>query len=259
MMKIGPAVAAAAVFAIASPVCAQDAVQWRVEDGGNGHWYQFRRSTSLLCWHDARHLCEQLGGHLATITTAAENSLLLDLTIPEYPGGIPGGPYIGGTCEGLPWGQWSWITGEQFGFTAWMAGAPNGWGGATEPYLHFWRWQDLGWNDNIDCGDDMFCYLVEWESDCNHDGIVDYGQIRNGTFPDVNANGVPDCCEPGESCTPCPGDVTNGGTVDAADLSILLAAWGTNGQGEFDTDLNGDGLVDGGDLALVLGGWGACP
>jgi hypothetical protein len=58
---------------------------------------------------------------------------------------------------------------------------------------------------------------------------------------------------------PCPGDVTKGGTVDAADLSILLAAWGTNGQGEFDTDLDGNGLVDGGDLALVLGGWGACP
>ncbi|MEY4212390.1 MAG: Dockerin type domain, partial [Pseudomonadota bacterium] len=101
--------------------------------------------------------------------------------------------------------------------------------------------------------------VYEWSADCNSDGIVDYGQIRDGTFPDVNANGVPDCCEPGESCTPCPGDVTNGGTVDAADLSILLAAWGTNGQGEFDTDLNGDGLVDGGDLALVLGGWGACP
>jgi hypothetical protein len=101
--------------------------------------------------------------------------------------------------------------------------------------------------------------ILEWSADCNSDGIVDYGQIRDGTFPDVNANGVPDCCEPGESCSPCPGDVTNGGTVDAADLSILLAAWGTNGQGEFDTDLNGDGLVDGGDLALVLGGWGACP
>jgi hypothetical protein len=95
-------------------------------------------------------------------------------------------------------------------------------------------------------------------TDCDGNFVPDEAEI---TLPgrDTNSNGVLDCCEPGESCFPCPGDVTKGGTVDAADLSILLAAWGTNGQGEFDTDLNGDGLVDGGDLALVLGGWGACP
>jgi hypothetical protein len=98
-------------------------------------------------------------------------------------------------------------------------------------------------------------YIIEWSADCNSDGIVDKGQILQGQLVDSDQNGVPDVCE----IDPCPGDVTNGGTVDAADLSILLAAWGTNGQGEFDTDLNGDGLVDGGDLALVLGGWGACP
>jgi uncharacterized membrane protein len=57
----------------------------------------------------------------------------------------------------------------------------------------------------------------------------------------------------------CPGDVTNGGAVDATDLSVILAAWGTNGQGEFDADADNSGLVDGGDLALVLSGWGPCP
>jgi hypothetical protein len=57
--------------------------------------------------------------------------------------------------------------------------------------------------------------------------------------------------------TPC--DVTGNGTTDAVDLAALLAAWGSNGQGEFNTDIDGSGLVDGGDLALVLGGWGPCP
>ena len=38
-------------------------------------------------------------------------------------------------------------------------------------------------------------YLVEWSSDCNNDGIVDYGQILNGALADANANGVPDTCE----------------------------------------------------------------
>jgi hypothetical protein len=40
---------------------------------------------------------------------------------------------------------------------------------------------------------------------------------------------------------------------------VILAAWGTNGQGEFDADADNSGLVDGGDLALVLSGWGPCP
>jgi hypothetical protein len=42
--------------------------------------------------------------------------------------------------------------------------------------------------------------IIEWSADCNGDGIVDYGQILDGTFEDANENGVPDCCE---EQTPC--------------------------------------------------------
>ena len=58
---------------------------------------------------------------------------------------------------------------------------------------------------------------------------------------------------------PCNSDLNLDFSVNAADLSILLAAWGTNGQAEFDTDIDGSGHVDGGDLALILSGWGPCP
>jgi hypothetical protein len=44
--------------------------------------------------------------------------------------------------------------------------------------------------------------LVEWDTDCNSDGIVDYGQCRDGTFPDSDGNNIPDCCEVGEACVP---------------------------------------------------------
>jgi hypothetical protein len=188
---------------------------------------------------------------LATLTTASENSFAAPLA-------GPGTAWIGGfqppnSCE--PLCDWRWVTGEAWGYSAWAPTEPNEFGSGedvSETYASG-GWADMPNSGWIRRG------IIEWSADCNADGIVDYGQIRDGTFPDVNANGVPDCCDQAESCTPCPGDVTNGGTVDAADLSILLAAWGTNGQGEFDTDLDGNGLVDGGDLALVLGGWGACP
>jgi hypothetical protein len=251
LMAIGVAAA------VSTGASAQDAVQWRVEDGGNGHWYAFKAESTVICWHDARALCELQGGHLASITSPAENQLLLSLTIPNNPGGVQGGPYIGGTCEGLPWGQWYWITGEPFSYTAWMSGAPNGSSGTTEQYLHFWRWSNLGWNDQIDCGGLMFSYLIEWSADCNSDGLVDYGQIRAGQLVDANGNNIPDCCENGGSC--CPGDTNNDQSVDGIDLATVLTRWGMPGAKFPQADCNDDGAIDGTDLAIVLAGWGGCP
>jgi hypothetical protein len=450
MMKIGPAVAAAAVFAIASPVCAQDAVQWRVEDGGNGHWYRLE-GPYFVSWLSARTYAESMGGHLVTLTSETEQAFAADVAFNSTPNQVDD-CWLGAMQDlaasdfSEPAGGWRWVTGEPWGFTAWrtITGAPNGPGeflvSTTVPS------DQLRWVDGRAPHEPGNCQaFVEWSADCNGDGVVDYGQCREGSLPDFDGNNVPDCCEKGDPCEvgsypvqwrvsdggnghwygisvdytswttgrtqaisiggdlaslgsgsewmwarawlpsilhgywlggrqlpnsaspssgwywltgeaiqlewmvmddnpcgasapgvedmqqdylhsccehypqgrslgdledsggwgcdialrslvewsadcnsdgfvdkgqillgqlvdsdqngvpdvceidPCPGDVTNGGTVDAADLSILLAAWGTNGQGEFDTDLNGDGLVDGGDLALVLGGWGACP
>jgi hypothetical protein len=41
----------------------------------------------------------------------------------------------------------------------------------------------------------VWTYVIEWEADCNGDGIVDYGQIHRGELDDDNANGIPDVCE----------------------------------------------------------------
>ena len=62
------------------------------------------------------------------------------------------------------------------------------------------------------------------------------------------------------SCTPpCPGDFLADGTVNAADLGILLNFWGTDGSGFPGVDLDGDGIVGAPDLATLLSSWGACP
>jgi hypothetical protein len=171
-----------------------------------------------------------------------------------------------------PSGGWQWITGESFelrieqwrsledccggsycsfdgedsaGVFTWIDGSPGpGLGG--------------GWNDVGKCLD-WWGAIVEWSADCNGDGVVDFGQIRDGTLQDSNGNGTPDCCEQGVNCTPCPGDITGNGTVNGTDLAAILAAWGTDGQSKFDCDVDNSGVVDGGDLAFVLAGWGACP
>jgi carboxypeptidase T len=56
-----------------------------------------------------------------------------------------------------------------------------------------------------------------------------------------------------EGCPGTLGDLDGDGSVNAADLAILLSAWGNSG-GPADLDL--DGIVDGADLAVLLGAWG---
>jgi hypothetical protein len=56
---------------------------------------------------------------------------------------------------------------------------------------------------------------------------------------------------------PCPADFDGDGNVGAADLSGLLAAWGTKNP---KYDLAGDGgPVGAGDLSVLLAAWGPCP
>jgi len=38
--------------------------------------------------------------------------------------------------------------------------------------------------------------IIEWSTDCNDDGVVDYGQIKSGELLDTNHNNIPDVCEP---------------------------------------------------------------
>lgn len=50
-----------------------------------------------------------------------------------------------------------------------------------------------------------------------------------------------------------PADLNCDGSIDAADLAVLLGAWGTAGPG----DLDGNGTVNAADLAILLGAWGS--
>jgi len=53
-------------------------------------------------------------------------------------------------------------------------------------------------------------------------------------------------------------DLNGSGSVDGADLGLVLAAWGPAG-GFGPADFNGSGVVDGADLGLLLAAWGPVP
>lgn len=74
--------------------------------------------------------------------------------------------------------------------------------------------------------------------------------MTHGTRPCVEATSAPST--PTISCL---GDLDANGAVDAADLGMLLAAWGTN---ETIADLDNDGVVGTSDLAALFAAWGGC-
>jgi hypothetical protein len=189
--------AAACAAMVVGGASAQDAVQWRVENGGNGHWYASLRLAKQPEWLPAKSAAEARGAHLATLTSAGENQFVFQVAVVQGAFAGINGPYLGGRKNAG--GSFEWITGEPFAFTSWRPGEPSS--GNWEPYLSF-----LGidgapaplWND-IDSPETEWS-MIEWSADCNGDGIVDYGQCRDGSLPDYNGNNIPDCCEQGVPC-----------------------------------------------------------
>ncbi len=105
----------------------------------------------------------------------------------------------------------------------------------------------------LDCNDNNMldsCELAAGTSqDCNANGVPDDCDIAGGLSRDVNLNNVPDVCD-------CRADFTGDMMVKAADLAILLGAWGESKREH--GDLTADGTVDATDLAILLGSWGRC-
>jgi hypothetical protein len=212
------AAAAAAIILLATPALhAQEAVQWRVQDGGNGHWYQLVVDAPGLTWPAARQRALAMGGDLAVLGRQGSTEFSRSLLSSTMCGGSTGqaGPYVGGfqdlsaTDFSEPAGGWRWVDGSPFPGSALISLDDNL---GHQDYLHFISLEpscagqfvldDVGLVSSSNRS-----LLVEWSADCNGDGIVDYGQIRDGVLPDVNSNGIPDCCENGASCDSGPLDV----------------------------------------------------
>ncbi|MFM8818672.1 MAG: hypothetical protein ACKOHI_12520 [Phycisphaerales bacterium] len=249
--------AVAMVLFASSTAQGQQAVQWRVQDGGNGHWYQFVATETD--WPTARTNARNRGGELVSITSVGEGQLLRSLC--ATPTAWMGAFQEANACE--PGCGWRWSDDSEWGFLNWdpQSGEPND-GGCCWPSN-----EDVGefrsgngrWNDYL--AHAVLPSLVEWSADCNADGIVDYGQILQGHVPDTNSNGVPDGCECATSPTLpacCTGNLNNDSVVDGSDLGIFLGAWGSC-SAACPPDFNRDGVVDGGDLGILLNSWGSCP
>lgn len=141
----------------------------------NGNYYQVYDNS--MTWTEAKEYCENLGGHLATITTAEEQAFVESII--NY--GTKSYYWLGGTDENVE-GDWTWVTGERFSYTHWGEDMPDNY--QTENYLMIFKedhpskagntfgyWNDLK-NDCTCKGTPFFRkegfgFICEWESESN--------------------------------------------------------------------------------------------
>ena len=267
-------------IALVSGASAQStAVQWRVEDGGNGHWYVTVVTGGEISWSEARTVAQAKGADLAKISSTSCMQFAFLLTVNTPGAWIPFGnswlgPWLGGKQlpdATEPAGGWAWTDGTMVDFASLRVDFNNSSGcGVNEDCLSFWKASSPPISTDTvdfvvsDFPDRGYCepqyphegsYVIEWSADCNNDNIVDYGQIITGQLADSNTNGIPDICEQPQCLD---ADITNNHIVDGADLGSLLAFWGPVNPVLPQADINRDGVVNGADIGILLANWGPC-
>ena len=179
------------------------AVEWKVSEGGNGHWYQLVFTPCL--WGQAKVLAEAKSGHLASLNSVPEADFLRQIGFQSNSYGA----WIGLTYQG----NWIWVTGEPLvGLGAYRMQLRS-----DSPYTALIDMQPgAQYPTSINCFWSSFTlgYFIEWEADCNSDGTVDFGQILAGDLQDTDGNGRPDCCDLGITCD-VPADLLLNGGFEA--------------------------------------------
>jgi len=138
-------------------LCSAAFADWKVE--WKGHTYEI--FFDQLTWSQARKACEKKGGHLITITSSAEQKMIMnalkELTPEVY--------WLGCTDQGHE-GKWRWITGEKWTYDNWGAYQPDN---EYDAYCGtiYTKGQDWGieageWDDAEDT-DGWCCYICEWD------------------------------------------------------------------------------------------------
>lgn len=117
---------------------------------------RYVRYKASYTWSESNQYAQNIGGHLATISSAEENEAIYSLVRKDNMYGAWIGAYRSGN-------EWKWVTDEPFTYTNWHTGdgEPNNqWG--IENYVAMriteGRWRDSAYNN------DNWCYfIVEFE------------------------------------------------------------------------------------------------
>ena len=130
-----------------APAFPADAVEFQ------GHRYKvFEEAGS---WRQAKKRCEEMGGYLSCVETAAEQEFICELADGRYLS-------LGASDEARE-DAWCWVNGASFNYACWADGQPNNYGGG-EDFLATYDGGD--WVDVADEGDGFWMptgFICEWD------------------------------------------------------------------------------------------------
>lgn len=132
------------------------------EDGVefNGHRYMLVDRARFETWDQARQLCLNRGGHLATITSAEENQFLIDYIL-----SLGRTAAYFGYSDADSEGHWRWENDEQTNYANWFEGEPNNDKNGEHYALFYHADQTDQWNDG-DFGvlsEGGRAFICEWD------------------------------------------------------------------------------------------------
>ncbi len=166
-----------------------------------GHLYALIDMT--VTWSDAKLFCESLGGHLATVTTAEEQTFVESL----LSAGTKDVYWLG--AQRIDGDFSEWVTGEDFLYTHWAAGQPDNGRGIEDSLMiyanrvHGANVQNF-WNDLPDSGFWAGNYfrvgiICEWDYAC----ISAEGYSISHSFSEWQTDRVADCRSAGAQSRVC--------------------------------------------------------
>ncbi|MCE9608863.1 MAG: PEP-CTERM sorting domain-containing protein [Chthoniobacter sp.] len=136
-MKSSHILLAATVTALCHCATVAAPIIWNSGTGHNNHGYEAFLASGGIDWTTAESNAISLGGHLASITSAAENAFVFSLVSSNSsfwiiesasPGASGIGPWLGGvqpTGSPEPAGGWQWSDGDTFAYTNWAPFEPS--------------------------------------------------------------------------------------------------------------------------------------
>lgn len=156
-----------------------------------GHIYElYDKPTS---WETAKIVCENKGGHLATITSEKEQKAIEKLVQhgnAKY--------YNIGATNKDDITQWKWVTGEAMAYTNWAVGEPNNVSN-LERYLsiftsdnYFGKWNDTTNFSTAGMSNGFICEYDYMIGDVNFDGSIDIVDATEIQKHIVNINALSD-------------------------------------------------------------------
>lgn len=155
----------------------------------NGHVYQL--FDKGMTWAQAKRYCENLGGHLVTITSKSEMTQVKTL----IKKGKKNSYWLGAKRNSS--NKWSWVTGEKFKYSNWAQGQPDNYTGTEDALMLYRKANPVSkvpsgkWNDvNLDgtCrsetffGKKNFGFICEWDAAAPKTPSVTKVTKSNGTI-----------------------------------------------------------------------------